>query len=719
MKGDKTFFKILISYVSIILLTVVLIGALTVSTLFTRLESDTEKLNQNIIEQTEQVLDAELRAVLSLPHQFLTNDEFNNILSMQYSNQSDKIYKSWKAIKQLYSYQTGYTSVRNVAVYSKKNECVLDSSSIYSEKEYFEKIFKNSTLTYDDWRKCLDSSNLTHFFISTQINSEDVQKEVLIYCQGLRRENPENGGLFIAIIDKAEMLEKLRIDNLSRTIAFAAVDRKGKTVLKTENFDINIDASLLKEKSGELKQGKYKVIYNTSGVLEVKYVYLFPKNAFLGSVGYLLPTFLLILLLAIAVSVIAANFSAKNMQKSILEILDENKLLSEELDEHVATSREKLFLNLLYNVPLKQKEIRAVDKLNIKNKLFRVFVVKGEERDNFEVYNDRIAIAWTEVNNVLADMLQALPIDVYSLRTSETSYVYILNYNDADSIINGINSVVERFVEKYGISITAAVGEEVGDIYSINSSYEEAMYASRYNNAQKSNEVVFCDDIERSENKKLYYTVEKEQLLIRNIKTGKTQELMGLFDEIYNVNFLQRRLTQEMLKRLVLHILLMLFKILDETYAPEDKTNEHYVRVCQNILRNDDPEEAFITLREICISISEKLPEQKGEMQLKNKIESYITQNYSNMDLSLNMLAEHIGMSYNYLSKMFKESFGTNFVNYVTAIRLEEAKKLLKATDLSVEQIAQQVGFGRSNSFIKIFKKYYNITPGQFRNRNI
>lgn len=719
MKGDKTFLKILISYVSIILLTVVFIGALTVGTLFTRLEIDTEKLNHNIIEQTEQVLDGEWRAVLSLPHQFMTNDEFKNILSMNYSNQGDKVYKSWKAIKRLYSYQTGYTSIGNIAVYSKKSDFVLDSSSVYDKKEYYDIYFKDSSLKYEDWVNCLENSKFTHSFIPVNFNSEN--KDMLIYCQGLHRDNPENGGLFMAFIDKKELLQKLNIDGLKNSVPFAVMDRDGEILIKNSSFDIKPNISLLKNEEGSFIQKNYKVLYDTSDVLDVKYLYLFPKNTFLGSVGYVLPTFFLILFLAIAVSVIAANFSAKRMQRSILAILDENELLSKNLDEYIMNGREKVFLNLLYNIPLKQKEIDEIKELCTENKLFRVFVVKGTERDRLDVYNDRIAIAWTEVDVILADILSNIPAEFYTVRTSETSYAYILSYthNDTDLVIKGLNSAIKQFVKEYGICITASVGGEVKDIYSVNYSYEGALFAARYNTKENCAPVIFCDDIEQIENKKLYYTVEKEQLLVRSIKTGKTDELKSLMDEIYNVNFIQRRLSQEMIKRLIMHIQLMIFKILDEKYEPDDKKGESFIKECQNIIHNDNAEESFRILKNVCIAISEQLPEQKGEVRIKSRIEDYILKNYSNMDLSLNMLAEHIGMSYNYLSKIFKDVFGTNFVTYVTAVRLEEAKKLLKNTDLTVEQIAQNVGFGGSNSFIRIFKKYYNITPKQFKNRNV
>ena len=137
--------------------------------------------------------------------------------------------------------------------------------------------------------------------------------------------------------------------------------------------------------------------------------------------------------------------------------------------------------------------------------------------------------------------------------------------------------------------------------------------------------------------------------------------------------------------------------------------------MCQELFRNENIEEAFATLREICLSICTDVGEESGEEAVKKQIEDYISKNYSDVSLSLDVLAEHLGISYYYLSRLFKEYIGTNFVSYLTLVRLEKAKELLKSTNDTIEQIAEKSGFLGSNSLIRAFKKYYNTTPGKFR----
>ncbi|MDN5276704.1 MAG: two-component system, response regulator YesN [Clostridiales bacterium] len=68
-----------------------------------------------------------------------------------------------------------------------------------------------------------------------------------------------------------------------------------------------------------------------------------------------------------------------------------------------------------------------------------------------------------------------------------------------------------------------------------------------------------------------------------------------------------------------------------------------------------------------------------------------------------------------YLSHLFKEELNITFLEYLTMVRMEEAKKLLKDTSLSIVAIASQVGYEDASYFSKVFKKYVGISPAQYR----
>jgi two-component system response regulator YesN len=84
-------------------------------------------------------------------------------------------------------------------------------------------------------------------------------------------------------------------------------------------------------------------------------------------------------------------------------------------------------------------------------------------------------------------------------------------------------------------------------------------------------------------------------------------------------------------------------------------------------------------------------------------------------ELSLDLVAEHIGVTPNYLSRLFKLSAGVTFIEYVTRRKLEAAAKLLGDNRHSVNEIALMLGYQSTNHFIRIFKEKYGHTPKQYQ----
>lgn len=80
-------------------------------------------------------------------------------------------------------------------------------------------------------------------------------------------------------------------------------------------------------------------------------------------------------------------------------------------------------------------------------------------------------------------------------------------------------------------------------------------------------------------------------------------------------------------------------------------------------------------------------------------------------DMSLTYVSERLGVSSAYLSSVFKREAGVSLTQYITEIRIAQAKKLLQETGMTVEQIAQRVGFGGKRYFCTVFKRETGMTP--------
>ena len=102
--------------------------------------------------------------------------------------------------------------------------------------------------------------------------------------------------------------------------------------------------------------------------------------------------------------------------------------------------------------------------------------------------------------------------------------------------------------------------------------------------------------------------------------------------------------------------------------------------------------------------------------QIMVQIAEYLERNMEE-DISLEQLARDFNYNPNYLSRMFKKQFGKTYTEYVIDKKLERCKELLSQTDLSINEISVRMGYNSPQNFIRVFKKYTLLTPGQYRSR--
>ncbi|NGZ77844.1 AraC family transcriptional regulator [Saccharibacillus alkalitolerans] len=92
----------------------------------------------------------------------------------------------------------------------------------------------------------------------------------------------------------------------------------------------------------------------------------------------------------------------------------------------------------------------------------------------------------------------------------------------------------------------------------------------------------------------------------------------------------------------------------------------------------------------------------------------FIERDYADM-VSIDQLAEHVGLSKYHLIRRFSSSVGMTPGVYLARIRIEKAMELLRGTELGIENIAQRVGYSSGSYLIKTFRRMTGLTPGEFR----
>ena len=96
------------------------------------------------------------------------------------------------------------------------------------------------------------------------------------------------------------------------------------------------------------------------------------------------------------------------------------------------------------------------------------------------------------------------------------------------------------------------------------------------------------------------------------------------------------------------------------------------------------------------------------------EVKNYLDEHYSEK-IALDDLSEKFFINKFYLSKIFKEAYGTTINSYLIAKRITRAKQLLRFTDLTVDEVGNAVGMGEANYFSRMFRKVEGISPREYR----
>lgn len=106
---------------------------------------------------------------------------------------------------------------------------------------------------------------------------------------------------------------------------------------------------------------------------------------------------------------------------------------------------------------------------------------------------------------------------------------------------------------------------------------------------------------------------------------------------------------------------------------------------------------------------------QKSRYKYVEQAKRYINDNYMDSNLSLNSVGDFVGISASYLSEVWSETSKEKFSVYLATLRVEKAQQLLSSTKLTIKEIGFRCGFNSVQNFIRVFKKYTGVPPGQFR----
>lgn len=180
----------------------------------------------------------------------------------------------------------------------------------------------------------------------------------------------------------------------------------------------------------------------------------------------------------------------------------------------------------------------------------------------------------------------------------------------------------------------------------------------------------------------------------------------GLFDELHPAPLLNWRTHRHAMT------------LADSTVFPRLQS------LLARIIDNDAPFQRFAAIYLLLDAlVAAGQPTQRAESTLREDAMikegiDYINQHFD-QPLTLSDVAEHSGMSYSYFSRLFKRVSRHNFKEYLTLVRLNKARTLLRDTRTPITDISHSCGFQEHKALIAAFNKYCGLTPTEYRKRFI
>lgn len=265
--------------------------------------------------------------------------------------------------------------------------------------------------------------------------------------------------------------------------------------------------------------------------------------------------------------------------------------------------------------------------------------------------------------------------------------------------------------DKFGIAIGS--GRTYQNLSDAPKSYKESLQALRYGQFMEQGEWTRFEEI--GENPNIPGDLsDLEEAIIFYLRTGDKAGLSQQLDEFIRKIQLQR-LNPDVIESEILKLIYLGMEVAKETGEDVSYINEGNFLPHVDIRMLNTKEKMFSWLKsqmEMIIDWFLRTRKDKKHDAVE-KAATYIEKNFSK-DMTLQDVAEYVGMNPTYFSLLFKEEMKLSYIKYLTKLRMERAKELLR-DGYKVADVSEKVGYHTYRHFSELFKKHVGVNPGQYR----
>ncbi|GHV02641.1 hypothetical protein FACS189485_03640 [Spirochaetia bacterium] len=413
----------------------------------------------------------------------------------------------------------------------------------------------------------------------------------------------------------------------------------------------------------------------------------------------------------------AAFGQIEQREGELLQLLNER-----EKDEALLAVRDMLSGDLPGLDTQKQKFLRTI----FPHHLFMAAVIA---LDNYPSYRRRSNTELRAYHRYLylitIEALSSASLIVRGGRFNEDQIALVINISSGggtpgefparqEKISSILKVLQERGEAIFGTTLTIGVSAEAPGLEGVYNCALQASHAVRMRIIAGPNRILYWQRINR-ERKGFFYPKNSETRILNYIDTRNLpsiyEELRSIRQEIIstenifpdNIYFIYNQITGVTIKHLSeMNInTVRLFANRDNVYAA--------ISGCETL----DEIQAY--MQGFFQDIHEYMGQDRAEDEKSVvRILRYLKDHYKE-DISFEDMAEELNISYSYIRKMVRESTGKSVLDTINQMRIQEAKRLLADTNLTIAQIAGKSGYHNIQSINRYFKKYEGLSPYEYR----
>jgi two-component system response regulator YesN len=289
-----------------------------------------------------------------------------------------------------------------------------------------------------------------------------------------------------------------------------------------------------------------------------------------------------------------------------------------------------------------------------------------------------------------------------------------------DKLKQGLALVQEHLTNYLKVTASVGVGNSQPDIHTLHVSYREALEALELRFFQGTGDY-FYRDVAGQKKEALPTSINSVELLkleqsaLENIRAGLYAEVLNDTENwlaVFQSAYTQSR---KQINSRAFSFLSRLMHIAQERGIQGTGGFSEFDLIEEQMQHTETLEElsgfVYRSIRRIVEALNpQKTPKRKVQQALE-----YIEANYHSSELSLAGVAKLLFVSSTYLSTLFKQELGVNFLDYVHQFRIERAKALLQSTDYKIQTVAREVGYFDEAHFTRTFKKWAGTLPSQYK----